>query len=166
VNDLRLRGRGERLGLEESERQVVGSRQVVGLDPDSEAVGRSRGGEDVAGPPIGDEPSLVEKGHTRRPGRGALQVVDDHQHAHPAQSYLVDDAEELKLMADVQVRRRLVQQQDLGLLGESPRQQDELPPERVPMRRAARGPVPVWRRARAAASSSAGVKGRNGPRCG
>ena len=95
--------------------------------------------------------------------------MDDRQHAHPALPHLVDDAEELKLMADVQVRRRLVEQQDLGLLGESPRQQNELALARREGADATPGQMAGASLAQGAASPPPRrrrVNGRNGPRCG
>ena len=55
------------------------------------------------------------------------EVVDHRQHGDPALAHLVEDAEQVELVADVEVRRGLVEQQHRRLLRQAAREGRELP---------------------------------------
>jgi hypothetical protein len=67
-----------------------------------------------------------------------LQVVDDGEDRHAAQADVVEDTEEVELVAHVEVCRRLVEEEDGRLLCEPASESRELPlaggerPERPP----------------------------------
>ena len=83
--------------------------------------------EDGGGSALRGEPPAVQQQHALGPRRGALEVVDHREHGHAAGADLVQDAEELQLMADVQVGGGLVEQEHPRLLGEAAGQRGELP---------------------------------------
>ena len=75
----------------------------------------------------------------------ALQVVDDGQHGHRRRAHAVEDAEEAELVAHVEVRARLVEQQHARLLGEAAGQGRELALARRRAFPAPAGPAPRCR---------------------
>ena len=97
---------------------------------------RRAGGGDA---PLGHEHQAIG------PVRGPLQVVHDGEDGDAGGADLVDTSKEGQLMADVQMRGGLVEQEDLRLLGQPPRHGRELalPGQSVPTRRSARPAIPV-----------------------
>ena len=114
----------------------------------------------AGGPSAATRPSArstMRSAQARRArGRGPRPAPPTPQRAH-----LVQHAEELQLVADVEVRRRLVEQQHPRLLRQAAGQRRELPlAGRERARAAARpaGAMPVCSSARATAASSVGVE--------
>ncbi len=134
-------------------------------DPEGQAGGPSR--EDRRRRTLVDDPALVEEGHSLRPRTSALEVVYHGEYRDSRVVHLVEHRKP-QLVADVQVGCGLVEQQDLGLLGQTAGERSQLPLTRdsVPSDRFARCSMPVWASARSTASRSWAVKGRKGPRCG
>ncbi len=62
-----------------------------------------------------------------RPGRGAWQVVDDGEDRDALLAHVVEHAEEVELVAHVEVRRRLVEEEHGRLLREAAGDERELP---------------------------------------
>ena len=76
---------------------------------------------------IGRDAPVDQQDDAFGPVDGALQVVDHGQYCHAAAADRIQDPEEPQLMADVEVRRWLVQQQHTRLLRQPTRQRGELP---------------------------------------
>ena len=75
---------------------------------------------------LGRDAAVRDQQHAPGPLRGAREVVDHRQHGDAAAAHPVERAEELELVADVEVGRRLVEQQHPRLLGEAARERREL----------------------------------------
>ena len=80
----------------------------------------------ASGTPSADDAPAVEQQHALGPERGARQVVDHGEHGHATRANLIEHAEQRQLVADVQVRGRLVEQQNARLLGQAAGERREL----------------------------------------
>jgi hypothetical protein len=94
---------------------------------DAEPAGAGGTREHVAWGSFRGHASARQEDHPVAPSGGALQVVDDREHRNAAFAHVVQDAEELELMADVEMGARLVEEEHAGLLGQASSQCRELP---------------------------------------
>jgi hypothetical protein len=92
----------------------------VAADLDVESARTLLAAEDVGRSAGGGEPPPIQQEHPLGPRRRALKVVDHREDRHAAGgSDLVQDAEELELMTDVQVSGGLVEEEQPRLLSEA-----------------------------------------------
>ena len=76
--------------------------------------------EDVLGQAVGDDPARFEQRDPVGDGRRLVEVVQDDSDGDPVVvRQVADEVEEFDLVAQVEIGRRLVQQQHAGLLGEA-----------------------------------------------
>jgi hypothetical protein len=94
---------------------------------DAENISARRAQEDVARRTVGRDPSAGEQNGSFSPCGGALKVVHNGQNGNAVSARFVENAKEVELMAHVEMSRRLVEQQHLGLLRQAARQGSELP---------------------------------------
>ena len=109
---------------------AVGHRQAVDLQ---QHVTRSQGRPPAPGDPsgsrghaLGDLLAEVQHGHRVREVHEHLHVVADHHHGHPSLAHLPDDLLDALHLLHAHARSRLVEQQDLRVADEGPRDLHEL----------------------------------------
>jgi hypothetical protein len=105
---------------------VGGAGQGVGAHRDAKGARGLGGGEDGVGRALGGDATVVEQDHAARPGGGPLEVVNDRQHRDSSRPGFVEHAKQAQLVAHVEVRARLVEQEHARLLGEAAGQGGEL----------------------------------------
>ena len=94
----------------------------VGVDVDADAVrlGEALRRQDVFGEAIGDDPARVEQDDPVADGRRLVQVVQDRADGDAVLvGQVTHEVEQFDLVPQVEVGRRLVEEQHAGLLGEA-----------------------------------------------
>lgn len=72
----------------------------------------------------GKRPAPLQEADLRSEGRGKMRVVGGQHRGKTPPESLLEDFEEAPLVGEVQVTRRLVEEQDFGFLRQSPRKQE------------------------------------------
>ncbi len=108
--------------------QTQGVRQRVAVDDGADAESRLdiRGGEHLVGWPLRDYAPAAQEHEPMAVARGQAQIVDGGDRGHPLAHQVTHQLQYLELVVDVQVGRRLVQEQDTRLLRERPRHEHSL----------------------------------------
>lgn len=114
--------RGGRKEVEE-ELDGAGDRVPYGVGADAEHVGEQLGPEYVERRTRRDDPAVRDHVQEVAVGGGEIQVVERRQHGEAARP---DQGEDVQLVGDVEVVGGLVEDEDLGSLGESAGDEDAL----------------------------------------
>ena len=88
------------------------------LGVDAEGAAEEGGREDVGGRAVGGEGPAGQHPEAVGEGGGAIEVVERRDDGSPRGRQRVEAVEEVELVADVEVGRRLVEQEEGGVLGE------------------------------------------------
>src|SRR5688572_26396700 len=84
--------------------------------------------QNLVGRPIGDKRSGSDSDHAARVSRGKVYVMRDADYGHAAfRVHALENIVELHLMLQVEIDRRLIEQQNLRMLRQGARQDNPLP---------------------------------------